>query len=115
MALVYTGFAPHPPIVVPEVGRGDEKTCAATAQGLDMLAQRIVEADTDILIIVSPHAPRAQAGLAYLEGNSNVLEGDLSSFSAPTVKFSLETAPEVLDSLQEFGAKGVLADRKSVV
>lgn len=109
MSLVYVGFAPHPPIVIPEVARGQEKGCQATAAGMAALAQALCAANPEILLVVSPHAPYDVDSLTYLEGIGGKLEGDLSGFQAGDVHFSLETVPEILQSLLELGACGVQA------
>jgi aromatic ring-opening dioxygenase LigB subunit len=55
MSIVYIGFVPHPPLIVPEVGRGEEKACQATIDALDMVAKKIIDLDVKTVVIVSPH------------------------------------------------------------
>ena len=48
---------PHPPIVVPEVGRGEEKKIKSTSDAFDKVAEEIASLDIDTIIIVTPHGP----------------------------------------------------------
>lgn len=57
MAIQAAFVVPHPPLLVPEVGRGDEKRVAATLNAMREVACQVAELQPDLLIIVSPHAP----------------------------------------------------------
>lgn len=57
MALIAAFVVPHPPIIVPEIGRGEEAAASATVDAMHAFAQKIAELNADALIIVSPHAP----------------------------------------------------------
>jgi AmmeMemoRadiSam system protein A len=114
MSLVYVGYAPHPPILIPEVNKGggvpgEEDECPATTQGMDKLAGALSASGAEILVVVSPHTHYAGDILTCLEASNGKLEGDLRSFNAPGVRFSLETVPEILESLQALGAKSMQA------
>ncbi|MCL1919247.1 MAG: AmmeMemoRadiSam system protein A [Peptococcaceae bacterium] len=115
MSLVYIGFAPHPPIVIPPIGRGEEKACSITAQGLEKLSEALCATGAEILVCVSPHAPHIRQdpssglSLTYLEGIHDTLEGDLGAFNAPQIKYSLKTVPEILEALHRLGAQSVQA------
>ena len=49
---------PHPPIVVPAVGRGREREAGATCDAMTALARRLVAKNPDRLVLISPHSPR---------------------------------------------------------
>lgn len=99
MSLVYIGFVPHPPIIVPEVGKGEERNSEATIRAFNKLANEIVKMDVKTILIVSPHAPLANQGLAYLEGNP--LCGSFVQFGASQVTFSIEVDQQILERIQE--------------
>ncbi len=46
---------PHPPIILPEVGKGEEKRIRRTAEGFETVARRIAEERPETIVIVSPH------------------------------------------------------------
>ena len=85
--LAFAALLPHPPIVVPEVGRSRGEDCRATLAACRLLAERLVTSRPDRLILISPHSPRAQAAYGLFAGAR--LEGDLSRFGAPDSRVSL--------------------------
>ena len=46
---------PHPPIIIPEVGRGEEKKIKNTYDACDRVGKEIAEAKPDTIIVVTPH------------------------------------------------------------
>lgn len=99
MSLVYVGYVPHPPIIVPEIGRGEEKTCENTVQAFKRLCKEVVDLEIKTVVIVSPHAPVPDEGLAFLAGD--MLEGSFARFGAEKVKFSCSVDKELLESVKE--------------
>ena len=49
------GLSPHPPIIIPEVGRGEEKDAEATIRAMEELGTVFASADHDTLIVFTPH------------------------------------------------------------
>jgi AmmeMemoRadiSam system protein A len=99
MSLVYVGFVPHPPIVIPEIGRGEEQNSQRTLNAYRQLADEIKKMNVQTVLIVSPHAPLAEDRLPFLEGRK--LEGSFARFGARQINFSLETGKELLDKIKE--------------
>jgi aromatic ring-opening dioxygenase LigB subunit len=48
---------PHPPILVPSVGKGREGLANRTIQACHLAADSIRQAQPDSLVVISPHAP----------------------------------------------------------
>lgn len=99
MSLVMAAFAPHPPIIVPEVGGAEARGAAATCRGMEELARQLVESRLEALFIISPHAPAGSQAvpLAGLES----LKGSLARFGAPEVQVCLRTHGQLLQLLEE--------------
>lgn len=93
MSLVLAVLAPHPPIVVPEVGRGEERQAQATVSALESMAAAVAGARPERLLLISPHAPFLGRGF-YLRGQAE-LKGDLATFGAPEVRLELPGEPEL--------------------
>ena len=54
---VQAGFlVPHPPLLVPEVGEGQEEDLAATAKQYDIIARRVAALLPETVVIISPHS-----------------------------------------------------------
>lgn len=93
-AIVFSGIAPHPPIMVPEVGR---EAIAAVRGSIDAMAEftrRIIASGAETVILISPHAPLdARAFVAY---DSPKLYGDFENFRAPDVRIEFPLDEELL-------------------
>lgn len=96
-SLVFAGIAPHPPIMVPEVG-GEaiaEVRCSIDAMG--ELTARLIAGGAETVVIISPHAPLdARAFVAYDDAE---LYGDFSNFRAPAAVVQAELDEELLDEI----------------
>jgi MEMO1 family protein len=97
MALVSAVFVPHPPIMLPEVGRGEEKAIQATIAALKQAAQHLRTSHPDTLIVLSPHAPFHPQ--SFTVSISSVEEGDLRRFGAPEVAISVSTDHTFIEAL----------------
>ncbi len=79
---------PHPPIVLPEIARGEEAKIAATARSMKQVAKEIAELAPDTIILSSPHAPAYRD--AFFLSASKRDEGNMGNFGFPQLKQSLE-------------------------
>ncbi len=61
MPLLACCAVPHPPIIVPGIGHGEERKIQTTIDAYNEVARRIATLDPDTVVIMSPHAP------AYLD------------------------------------------------
>lgn len=86
--LVFTGIAPHPPIMVPEVGREATSEVQASIDGMAEFTRRVIDSGARTVVIISPHAPLEADSFVVYEGP--VLTGDFTRFRAPDAKFSVE-------------------------
>ncbi len=48
---------PHPPIILPEIGRGEELKAIKTIEGVKALSDDIKENSPDTIIVITPHGP----------------------------------------------------------
>jgi len=55
MSLVFASFAPHPPILIPNVGKEHSNILDKTKQALELLEQELYSAKPDVLFVISPH------------------------------------------------------------
>lgn len=57
MSLVFAGISPHPPLLIPTIGRGDiAKKIHRTKESLDQMEEDLYLTHPDTLLIISPHA-----------------------------------------------------------
>lgn len=56
-SLVFSGIAPHPPIMVPEVGHGAISEVQRSITAMAELTRRIIDNNAETVLLISPHAP----------------------------------------------------------
>lgn len=82
--LVFCAAVPHPPLLVPDVGGGEEKKIADTAKAMRRLSVELQAAEPDTIIFITPHT------LIYSDRfnicNINHAQGDFANFGGS--KFS---------------------------
>lgn len=69
---------PHPPIILPEIGRGEETIIANTRAAFQRMAAELAQLKPDTLVISSPHAPLFSDGFFIAAGDR--ASGDMASF-----------------------------------
>jgi len=79
---------PHPPIIIPEIGRGEEKKIQATFDACDQVANEIAKIKPDTIIIVTPHGPVFSDAIAI--STEKTITGDLGRFGAPNIGLNLK-------------------------
>jgi MEMO1 family protein len=105
-SLVFVGIAPHPPIMVPEVGREAIVEVRSSIDAMGDLTQRLIESGAETVILISPHAPlEASAFVAY---DGPKLYGDFSNFRAPTATTHAELDEELLNEITRAAAEQAL-------
>ena len=82
--ILKTYAVPHPPIILPEVGRGEERQIENTTLSFRRMAREIESLAPDTIVISSPHAPAYADGFYIAGGDGGY--GDLKSFGIPHVR-----------------------------
>lgn len=86
MPLQQTFIVPHPPIIIPEIGRGEEIKIKETYEAYEKIARIIGELNPDTIILSSPHASY-YANYFQIAGGS-LGEGDFQNFGAEQIAIS---------------------------
>ncbi len=93
------GIAPHPPIIIPEIGRGELSKVQQTVDGMKDLGRRFKEQDPELLIVISPHGQVTREGPSVL--TQEQLEGDFGQFGFPKINVEMQTDGQLIDLLVE--------------
>lgn len=101
-SLVFSGIAPHPPIMVPEVGRESIAGVVNSIDAMSELTKRLIDSGAESVILISPHAPLQADAFVVYEGPQ--VYGDFSHFNAPDTYFSLPVDEELLAAIREVAA-----------
>jgi AmmeMemoRadiSam system protein A len=98
MGIIGAAFFPHPPIVLPEVGRGQEQAAGATVEGMDRLAAIVAEMKPQVIAVVTPHGPAFSDVIAL--GASPEISGTMEQFGAPQVKIAKKVHAELMRAFE---------------
>jgi AmmeMemoRadiSam system protein A len=99
-------IAPHPPIMVDEVGGARAEVTSASGEAMRMAAELLARFNPQTVVLMSPHAPVVRD--AFLVDDSERLTGDLGGFGAPQVRLSVSGDPELARAIvEEAQAEGI--------
>lgn len=84
MAILSAYMVPHPPLIVPEIGKGREQTIKHTIDAYQETARRIGRQQPDTIILFSPHQIMYTDYFHISPGKG--AKGDFSTFGAGHVK-----------------------------
>lgn len=118
MPLLGAFIVPHPPLIVPEVGKGMEAGVQMTIDAYEEVARRIAELRPEIIVLSSPHA----AGYAdYIQISPGPrAEGSFRDFGASAVRISVDYDVDFAERLEELAGKsdipaGTLGEREGLL
>ena len=108
MAVKGAVMVPHPPIIIPEIGCGEEVKIRKTSDSYRKAAEKIAEWRPDTVIVVSPHSVM-YADYFHISPGTGA-KGDFGQFRAPQVKFRVDYDTEFVKVLvQEAEARDIPA------
>jgi AmmeMemoRadiSam system protein B len=101
--LVFVGIAPHPPIMIPEVGGARAREVRASVEAMRDLTRRVKDSGAETVVLVSPHAPLARDSFVAYGGAR--LRGDFANFRAPEAIVEAPHDEELLGAVEEAAAE----------
>ena len=105
MSILAAYMVPHPPMIVPAVGRGSEEQIRATTRSYEQVAEEIAVLKPDTIIITSPHSVMYADYFHISPGKG--ARGDFGQFRASQVRFEEEYDTELVGAIaQAAGAQG---------
>ena len=114
MPVLAAYMVPHPPLIVPAVGKGGEEVIRETAEAYQKVAEEIAALQPDTILITSPHSIMYRDYFHISPGKG--ASGSFRSFGAPEVRFTEEydeeLAGRIADIAEEQGfPAGFLGER----
>lgn len=97
MSVIAAYMVPHPPMIVPQVGRGSEKQILKTIQAYETVAAEIAEIRPETIIVTSPHAVMYADYFHISPGKQAT--GDFGRFRAPEVSFRVRYDTELVKAV----------------
>lgn len=68
MAVLGAFVLPHPPVLLPEIGRGEERKLLRTQEAYAAAAKEIVQLQPETVVILSPHSVCYPRLFSYIAG-----------------------------------------------
>ena len=102
---------PHPPVILPEIGRGEEKKIQATIDAYREAARRAAALKPDVLIVLSPHAVMYRDYFHISPGRQ--ARGSFAAFGRPDAACDVSYDGELVEAIgAEAAASGIPAGKK---
>ena len=116
MSILGAIMVPHPPIILPEVGRGEEKKIAASDRAYRQAAALVAELRPDTIVLSSPHSVLYSDYFHISPGRS--ARGDMGQFRAPQLRFQVSYDTELVSELSRLAEEegfpaGTLGERRA--
>lgn len=97
MAIVGAFAVPHPPLIIPEVGRGRERGIQATVDAYEEVGRRVAALAPDTVVVSSPHTTMYRDYFLISPGTS--ARGSFAQFGAPTAAYEARYDTELVTEL----------------
>ncbi len=115
MSILAAFMVPHPPLAVPQVGRGSEKEIRTTVEAYRQVARQIAALSPETVILSSPHATMYSDYFHLSPGRR--ASGSFARFRAPEVRFRESYDEELVETIERLAAEegfpaGTLGERE---
>lgn len=106
-------LTPHPPLIIPTIGRGQERKVSRTIESMETVSSEIAGEQPDTIIVVTPHGPLFSDGIAIMYEKE--LVGDFHKFREEEYRYEKANDLELIDEIvgimsEEHGLNGALID-----
>lgn len=91
MAVVFGAIAPHPPILVPDIGGKNISQIKNTQAAMENLAEDLKAEAVDAIVIFTPHGLVSQ--ISFPVYASHMFEGSFIEFGRPKTRYSYKGDP----------------------
>ncbi|WP_271813276.1 AmmeMemoRadiSam system protein A [Clostridium beijerinckii] len=78
---------PHPPIIIPDIGKGEEKKIEETSLACNKIGREVADIKPDTIIIITPHATMFSDAISI--SDEERISGDLSQFRCTNIKMDI--------------------------
>ena len=103
MNILGSFMVPHPPLIIPEVGRGSEEQVKKTIDSYNNIADQIAELNPETIIISSPHTLLFES--SFYVAKKDRMKGSFEKFNAPQIKFDEEIDLDLVNEIYRLGEK----------
>ena len=114
MSVIGGIMVPHPPLIIPEIGKGEEQAIAATTKAYHEAAKELARWKPETIVLMSPHAVMYSDYFHISPGES--ASGDFGRFGAPQVRVEASYDQALVDTIEALSGEedfpmGTLGER----
>ena len=102
---------PHPPIIIPQIGKGEERKIQKTIDACKEVANRIAALKPQTIVLTSPHSV-LYSDYFHISSGSGA-KGSFSQFGAPQVQMEVTYDEEFVRQLCNLAERSAHANSKS--
>lgn len=84
---------PHPPIVMPDIGQGEEKKAEKTVDALKACSKEIGDIAPKTIVLITPHGPVFEDAVVVMM--DSMLKGNMKRFGRPDIGLEFENNIEL--------------------
>lgn len=103
MAVIGAFMVPHPPLIIPSVGRGKEQAVEKTVQAYKEVAERVVRLAPETVVIATPHSVMYTDYFHISPGTE--AQGDFGQFGESSTRISTVYDRELTETISALAEK----------
>lgn len=99
MSIISCFLMPHPPLIIPDIGKGEEKKIQDTIDSMDKIGMLIAEYSPDTIVVITPHGNLFRDAISV--NYDKLLVGDFGSFGHRNISQEFINDREFADAIVE--------------
>ncbi|MBV1756528.1 MAG: AmmeMemoRadiSam system protein A [Dethiosulfatibacter sp.] len=99
MSIISCFLMPHPPLIIPEIGKGEEKKIQDTIDSMDKIGMLVAEYRPDTIVVITPHGNLFRDAISV--NYDKLLIGDFGSFGHRNISQEYINDREFADAIVE--------------
>lgn len=88
---------PHPPIIIGEIGRGEERKAQMTVEGMEKISKDIKKKSPKNIVLITPHGPVFSDSIAI--SSDTDLEGSFKKFGFGGINYTFKNNLKLVDEI----------------
>ncbi|MDP3387855.1 MAG: AmmeMemoRadiSam system protein A [Eubacteriales bacterium] len=114
MSIISCFLMPHPPLIIPDIGKGEEKKIQNTIDSMDKIGMLIAEYSPETIVVITPHGNLFRDAISV--NYDKLLIGDFGSFRYGNISQEYindrEFADAIVEEASDNNIPAVLVDYK---
>ena len=104
--IIFGCVVPHPPLMVPDIGRGEERRISATLEAMEELADKLAQQKPETILVISPHGVSYPSAMGIVTAKSST--GNLRNWGVPGPDYHFDNDLSMVSAIEkEAGAAGI--------